>query len=198
VPKIVLIVDYENVQRVEFDRLPRDASVLFVFGARNSKVPTELLLRQQELRERFQIVAVRAVQQNAADFCVAYYLGEQLARDPSATLVVLSKDKKAFDPLITHLHGERKLAVRRVDSFNQAFPKSAASAKTAEGADDPYARVLKLLRKEHVRPTTRKALAGKLKSWLPTTGEAARVELLERLFEDGTVASAPGGLSYRI
>jgi hypothetical protein len=194
----VLLVDYESVQEVDFARLPDDASLLLVLGAKNTKVPADLLIRQQDLGARFRIAAIRRVQPNAADFCVAYYLGEQLASEPDTPCVILSKDKKAFDPLIDHLRDERGLPVRRVDTFSQAFPKTTMAKSAAVSSPDLYRRVVELLAKERQRPKTRKGLTGKLKSWLPNVDDAARAAVLERLFADGSVAVDGASLTYRL
>lgn len=196
--KTVLLVDYENVQKVDFVRLARETSVLFVFGAKNTRVPAELLLRQQELRERFRIIAISEVQTNAADFCIAYYLGEQLTREPHTRCVILSKDKKAFDPLIRHLVSERKLSVSRVNSFDEAFPKRPAPAKASSVSRDAYRRVLELLAGDIQRPKTRAALERRLKSWLPSADEAARAAVLARLFSEAKVAEDGKRLVYSL
>ena len=112
----VLLVDFENVQNVELTKLPDDVRVLLVLGAKQSKLPTQLVLEASQMGARFSYVPIKGQAHNAVDFCVAYYLGEYLTRNPAAECVVLSKDKKGFDPLVKHLAEDRGLKVRRVSN----------------------------------------------------------------------------------
>lgn len=84
-----------------------------------------------------------------------------------------------------------------MNARKDAFPVAKRSA-AADGASDPYARVLELLAKEKHRPLKRKGLDGKVKSYLPKASEERRVELLERLFEEGKVAEVEGKLEYAV
>jgi hypothetical protein len=110
--------------------------------------------------------------------------------------VILSKDKKGFDPLVKYLTSERGLKVRRVNAQKEAFP-AAKVARGGNGARDPYVRVLEVLGKEKHRPLKRKGLEGKIKSYLPAAPAEERAALLERLFREGVVAEVEGTLSYR-
>ena len=49
----VMLVDFENVQSVELARLPADVRVLLVLGAKQSKLPTELVLEASRMGDRF-------------------------------------------------------------------------------------------------------------------------------------------------
>jgi hypothetical protein len=99
----ILLVDYENVQAVDLGRIPQDVHIRFVLGAKQKTLPAELSMQAQPLGTRFEYVGIKDVQPNAVDFCIAFYLGEILTRNPKAECVVLSKDKKGFDPLVRHL-----------------------------------------------------------------------------------------------
>ena len=161
-------------------------------------------MQAQPLGTRFEYVAIKDVQPNAVDFCIAFYLGESLTRDPEAECVVLSKDKKGFDPLVRHLSKERGLKVRRVNSLKEAFPAStkapaskAASTK-AVAASDHYERLLNLLKKEKLRPAKRKGVDNMLKSWFPSLSAEDRQALIQRLFGDGHVRDANGSVTYHL
>ena len=195
----VLMVDFENVQDVELGRLPEDVTVLLVLGMKQSKLPTDLAIQAQALGTRFKYVPIADQAANAVDFCIAFHLGEYLARHSTAECVILSKDKKGFDPLVKYLVAERGLKVRRVNAQKDAFP-IADHGKTVcgNGSVDPYERVLELLKKEKHRPLKRKGLEGKLKSYLPAASESARGGLLRQFFHDGVVQEVDGKLSYRL
>ena len=191
----VLLVDFENVQKVELAKLPPDVRVLLVLGSKQSKLPTELVLEASQMGQRFSYVPIKGQAHNAVDFCVAYYLGEYLTKNPAAECVVLSKDKKGFDPLVKHLAEDRGFAVRRVSSQKEAFPVIVAKPALLK---DPYARTVELLGREKHRPAKRAGLEGKIKSYFPKMEADARQVILERLLKEGKVAEAAGKVSYAL
>src|SRR6516225_11029728 len=109
----VLLVDYENVSKVDLGAIPTGVRVPFFFGAAQKKVSTEFLRDALKLGERFVPIDIEGQGKNALDFHIAFYLGEFLARAPHTACVILSKDK-GFDPLVRHLT-RRGLDVRRAN-----------------------------------------------------------------------------------
>ena len=193
----VMLVDFENVQSVELAKLPADVRVLLVLGAKQSKLPTELVLEASRMGDRFSYVPIKGQAHNAVDFCVAYYMGEYLTKNPNSECVVLSKDKKGFDPLVRHLAEDRGFKVRRVSNQKEAFPPAApAKAK----AVDPYSRALELLAKEEEkhRPAKRSGLEGKIKSYFPKMAPDQRQAILERMMKEGKVTETAGKVSYSL
>lgn len=189
----LLLVDFENVQAVDLTALPGDIRVRLVLGARQTKLPSALAMQAHALGERFAYVPIQGQQPNAVDFCIAFYLGEYLAINPEAECVILSKDKKGFDPLVRHLTAERGYRVRRVDAQKEAFP-----VRSAKPEGDPFARLLELLGKDPARPLKRKGLDGKLKSWFAQLSADDRGKLLQRLFDEEFVSESDGALTYRL
>ena len=125
---------------------------------------------------------ILSVERNACDFCIAFYLGELLHANPQAECVILSKDKKGFDPLVKHLTVERGFKVRRVSEQQDAFEEiSGVTLKT------PFERLIWLLKKEKVLPRKRPRLEGKVKSWFQDLSPADRDGLAAQLFEGGFV-----------
>jgi hypothetical protein len=109
-------------------------------------------------------------------FCIAYYLGEYLQANQQAECVILSKDKKGFDPLVKHLTTERGFKVRRVSTQKDAFEEIPGSTPKTS-----FERLTGLLKKEKILPHKRKGLEGKVKSWFPDLGTAERIALVQRL-----------------
>jgi len=177
----ILLVDYENIQAVDLQALPADVKVRFVLGGKQGSLPTELAVAAQGLGDRFAYVRIVTVERNACDFCIAFYLGEYLRDDPDAECVILSKDKKGFDPLVRHLTVDRGLKVRRVSAQKEAF--SAPGAGTVPDFD----RLTLLLKKDKVQPRKRKGLEGKVKSWFQDLSDAERSALVQRLIDEGFV-----------
>lgn len=191
-----LFVDLENVQKVDLSQIPADVRVMVFYGITQKKLPEELVVQAQPLGARLKWIKISGQGPNALDFHIAYYLGQELATSPTTTCVILSRDT-GFDPLIRHLEAARH-ACRRVESLKGAFPvkERPASAKENLADPDPYVRLLVLLSKEKARPTKRKGLAGKVKSWFPSLTEDVRLALVQRLFSESRVREAKTLLSY--
>ena len=204
--KRVLFVDYENVQSLDVAKIPADVRLHVVLGAKQKATVAKVTAKTRSLGDRATITRIKTLAPNAVDFCIAYYLGEELARSPHVECVVLSKDKKGFDPLALHLTKERRFQVRRVNSQKDAFPISTKMAmierSAAKGAlaahVDHYARLLKLLTKEKVLPGRLKGLEGKLKSWFPAVSPDDRGGLIQQLLSDGHATEANGTIKFRL
>lgn len=202
----ILFVDYENVQALDVAKIPADVRLHVVLGAKQKATVAKVTAKTKSLGERVTITRIKTLAPNAVDFCIAYYLGEEFVRNPKAQCVVLSKDKKGFDPLALHLTKERRFQVRRVNAQKEAFPVATTTAKTKRAAAskavpppvDHYGRLLKLLGKEKVLPLKLKGLNGKLKSWFPTVSAEDRHGLERRLLADGLVCEANGTLTFHL
>jgi len=125
----VLLVDYENIGKIDLAAIPDGVRVPFFFGASQRTVPTEFLKAALKLGERFVPIDIEGQGKNALDFHIAFYLGECLARAPDTSCVILSKDK-GFDPLVRHLT-RRGFGVRRANSMAEALGSQGAPAAAA-------------------------------------------------------------------
>jgi hypothetical protein len=186
----ILLVDYENIQSVDLKALPTDVNVRFVLGSAQGKLPSELAIQAHAIGERFAYVRALSVERNACDFCIAFYLGEYLTKNPQAECVILSKDKKGFDPLVQHLTAERGYLVRRVGAQKDAFP-TAASTPVSD-----FDRLKLLLKKEKTQPRKREGLEGKVKGWFQDLPSDKRAELVQRLFDEGFVKETDKLLTF--
>jgi hypothetical protein len=187
----ILLVDYENIQAVDLVKLPADVKVRFVLGGKQSRLPSDLAIHAHAMADRFAYVRILSVQPNACDFCIAFYLGEYLTNNPKAECVILSGDKKGFDPLVLHLTAERGHHVRRVSAQKDAFPEDHAPAR-----GNTFERLTALLKKEKALPRKRKGLEGKVKSWFPNLTAEERAEHMQRLFDDGFVSESNKSLMF--
>src|SRR5207253_5507578 len=138
-PDSVLLVDYENIGKIDLGAIPAGVRVLFFFGASQKSVPTEFLKAALRLGERFLPIDIEGQSKNALDFHIAFYLGEYLTRSPGTSCVVLSKDK-GFDPLIRHL--VRRGFTRPPANSLAAAPRSRAppSGAAPRGSRPPGSR----------------------------------------------------------
>jgi PIN domain len=191
-----LFVDLENVQKVDLSQIPADVRVMVFYGITQKKLPEELVVQAQPLGARLKWIKISGQGPNALDFHIAYYLGQELAAHPTTTCVILSGDT-GFDPLTRHLEAAGH-SCRRIEALKGAFPvrEGPAAVKEHPADKDPYVRLLVLLRKERARPSKRKGLAGKVKSWFPNLTEDARLALLQRLFSESRVRETKTLLSY--
>jgi hypothetical protein len=219
----VLLVDYENIGKVDLGAIPAGVRVPFFFGASQKSVPTEFLRAALKLGERFMPIDIEGQGKNALDFHIAFYLGEYLARSPEAPCVILSKDK-GFDPLIKHLV-KRGFAVRRANSIAEALgsrgapaaaPRSPAGARTAGrqvgggragGRRESARRESGSLKDEALqllagtqkarRPRKSKGLIGVLYShFARKVPESELQRLVDELIAEGHLSEANGAITY--
>ncbi|HVH84317.1 MAG TPA: PIN domain-containing protein [Steroidobacteraceae bacterium] len=218
----VLLVDYENIGKIDLAAIPDGVRVPFFFGASQRTVPTEFLKAALKLGERFVPIDIEGQGKNALDFHIAFYLGEYLARAPDTACVILSKDK-GFDPLVRHL-SRRGFAVRRANSMAEALAArtSAAAASRSPGGARSGARresgrdgprrdgppseggslkgeALHLLAgtQKVRRPRKRKGLIAVLHSHFSQKvpdGELQR--LVDQLIAEGTLSETNGAITY--
>jgi hypothetical protein len=199
----LLLVDYENIGKIDLNAIPAGVRVLFFFGASQKSVPTEFLKAALRLGERFVPIDIAGQGKNALDFHIAYYLGEYLTRNPALECAILSRDK-GFDVLVRHLHG-RGFAVRHVGSLAESFSPPPAEraarrgARARTAADSPLAKVLKRLggMADAKRPHRRKGLVAELHSHLAKKLSEAEVEaLVDELVAAGKLADTAGRITY--
>ena len=195
----LLLVDYENVGKIDLTAIPSGVRVPFFFGASQKSVPTEFLKAALKLGDRFVPIDIQGQGKNALDFHIAFYLGEHLTRSPDLKCVILSKDK-GFDPLVKHLCA-RGLRVKRAVDIAQAFTTSAPVNKTQIAAqpiaivDDALAWLATMAKAK--RPQKRKALVTHLHShFSKKIPDDELQQVVDRLVGDGRITDINGALTY--
>jgi len=194
----LLLVDYENIGKVDLGAIPAGVRVPFFFGASQRSVPTEFLKAALKLGERFVPIDIEGQGKNALDFHIAFYLGEYLARSPQAPCVILSKDK-GFDPLIKHLV-KRGFAVRRANSIAEALATVAPPAVTVSRQPstllDDALSVLTAAQKSR-RPRKRKGLVAYLHShFSQRIPETELQRLIDQMIARKKLSEAKGAITY--
>jgi hypothetical protein len=184
----VLFVDLENVQKIDLSSVPADIRVMVFYGTTQKKLPEDLVVQAQPLGARLSWIKISGQGPNALDFHIAFYLGQTLANDPAAECAILSRDT-GFDPLVRHLRALGR-SCRRATAIGEAFDSPPPTQS------DHFDRLLRLLRKEQARPTRRKGLIGKVKSWFPQLTDDARLALIQRLFDQRGVRESEKILTY--
>jgi PIN domain len=214
-PESVLLVDYENIGKIDLGSIPAGVRVPFFFGASQKSVPTEFLKAALRLGERFVPIDIEGQGKNALDFHIAFYIGEYLTRSPDTSCVILSKDK-GFDPLIRHLV-RRGFAVRRANSIAEALGSHAlpAAAPRGAGAARPgtarlaahgdggallaEARQLLAGTQKIRRPRKRKGLIAVLHShFSQKVSESELQGLVDKLISRGELSESNGAITYHL
>jgi PIN domain len=200
----VLLVDYENIGKIDLAAIPAGVRVPFFFGASQRSVPTEFLKAALKLGERFVPIDIEGQGKNALDFHIAYYLGEYLAHDPHTACVILSKDK-GFDPLIRHLT-RRAFAVRRASTVAEAFAHRAQPAAAARGRTPAQRQGATLM--DHAlallagtqklrRPRKRKGLVAVLHShFSKKVPEEELQQLIDQMIAEGRLSETNTAITY--
>lgn len=101
--KKLLLVDYENVQKIDLSLLDESYSAIIFVGARQNppKVASKASTAHRFQRVDFQ--KIEGTGKNALDFQIAFHLGRTVEKSPETECIVLSKDK-GFDPLLTYIN----------------------------------------------------------------------------------------------
>lgn len=187
-PERLLLVDLENVQKIDLSRVPPDARIKVFYGITQKKLPEELVVQAQPFGPRLEWIKISGQGPNALDFHIAFYLGQELATHSDSECAILSRDT-GFDPLIRHLLTLGRTC-RRASSLKEAFPAE------AHVETNHFARLVTLLGKEKTRPARRKSLVGKVKNWFPHLTEDERLALIQRLLDESLVRESEKVLTY--
>lgn len=111
-----VLVDYENIQAIEPEKLSGLPVRLIIFvGKAQKSIPIESVKRLCQCQCAIDIFESAGVGKNALDFQLAFYAGRIFEKEPEACIHIVSHDK-GFDPLIAHIK-KQKRCCSRVESF---------------------------------------------------------------------------------
>ena len=118
--KHLLLVDYENVPRIDLAVLD-DSYRAIVFVGAGQNPPKAASNRDTAHRfRRVEFQKIAGIGKNALDFHIAFQLGRMFETSRETVCIVVSRDK-GFDPLLLHLN-KSGLHCRRVGSFAELAP----------------------------------------------------------------------------
>lgn len=116
----LLLVDFENVHKVDISLLDESYRAIIFVGA-NQNPPKAAKNKATAHRfTRVDFLKVEGTGRNALDFYIAFQLGRTFETAPDTECIVLSKDK-GYDPLLVHLN-KNGLKCRRVNSLEELLP----------------------------------------------------------------------------
>ena len=125
VAKRLVLVDFENVQKLDLSILDESYRAIVFVGA--SQAPPKAA-RNKATAHRFSRVDFQKIEgngKNALDFHIAFHLGRTFETAPGTECIVLSKDK-GYDPLLVHLN-KNGLSCRRIVSLEELLPADPAA-----------------------------------------------------------------------
>jgi len=115
-PKLVL-VDYENIQKIDLSILDDSYRAIVFVGAQQNPPRASQNKKTAHRFSRVDFQKIEGTGKNALDFHIAFQLGRTIEVAPQTECFVLSKDK-GFDPLLSHLN-KNGLKCRRVANLEE-------------------------------------------------------------------------------
>ena len=134
-----LLIDFENIQPQNLDKLPVDDTHVWLFiGVMHKMLPVSLVKSLLRFGERAHLVHLQTTGQNTLDFYLSYYLGQITATDPSAQIGILSRDG-GYDVLVEHILENRQAeniirlaCIEEVQHEKMPAPRPAPLIETAQ------------------------------------------------------------------
>jgi hypothetical protein len=129
--KRLLLVDFENVHKVNLGPLDESFRAVIFVGAKQNPPKG---LRHAAAAQRFQRVDFLKISgegKNALDFHIAFHLGRTFETAPETECFVLSRDK-GFDPLLRHLN-EQGLKCQRIHSMDELLASQVVNSPESPG-----------------------------------------------------------------
>jgi len=187
----VLLVDYENVQKVDLSRIPENVHVKIFVGNSQKSIPFEQVRQAQDLGSRVEWIKIEGNGSNALDFHIAFYLGKEIVRMPGAEFVILSRDR-GFDPLVRHLNNQ-SLSCRRVNDEQEFAGSRIACAES--GFTKVYENLAKI--EKRGRPRKRATLTQHVAAIFQKKRAKDEVDaLVDTLFDKNLVSESNNVLTY--
>ena len=191
----VLLIDFENIQNINLEQIEKFDYRIYVFiGESQNKIPFVLVKPAQKLGVKLEWIKIDGNGANALDFHIAYYLGNQIEKNPDSEYVILSKDK-GFDPLVRFIT-KKNVKCRRINSIIEIAP-----SRTSDDHNEEYRKVHENLKKieKAKRPRKASTLKQHVKSLLgKTLTDEICNEIIDQLFIEGAVSEENGKLIYEL
>ncbi len=189
---IFLLIDYENIQKVDLSGLKEDFKIMIFVGFSQKNLPFELVQQAQGFGGKLEWVKIDGNGNNALDFHVAFYVGKLFQEQSNASFIILSKDK-GFDPLVKHVNRLGGVC-RRINSILEISEKT-----QNHPSENNLARVIELLSKveKNKRPRKRSTLKQHISSLFQKKLLDQEIEeILDCLFIKNMVSEINSKLTY--
>ncbi len=194
--KMILMIDYENVQSLNLENLdPNLVEIWFFIGKSQNKIPFDLVASTQPFGSSLRWIKIEGNGKNNLDFHIAFELGRLSAsKDKVGEIYLFSKDK-GYDAVVQYAN-RLGLKVKRIVSLSQ-MP---ASDQGEPKSDYTEAVVINLSKIPPARrPRTRVSLAKHLKNTFSgRMGESDIDTIIEQLFIEGKISETGNRLRYNL
>ena len=189
-----VLIDLENLQPELIEALNLDHFRVLVFvGANQPKVTVEFASMLQPLGSRATYLRISGSGRTALDFHIAMYLGELLAKDPTAVFHIIAVDS-GYDPLLQHLR-DRQVFAHRHKAITDIPHVRAANSKSLPAKVD-FVRE-SLSGRGTGRPATLKTLESTIDGMFPGGVPAeVRVDIISALQSSGFLTVAGTKVAY--
>lgn len=194
--KLILLVDYENVQSIDLSLLQEHNLEIKIFvGQSQSKLPLELVQSTQKLGKAVEWIKIEGSGNNLLDFHIAFYLGRLSQINTEVSLTFLSKDK-GFDPLIRYLC-KHKILCQRIESLQALTKQKDKNVVQQENLIEKVILNLSKIEKK-CRPRSRSALFQHTKALLQAQKLSQKEldSLINSLFSQKKVSEANNRITY--
>ncbi len=191
----VLLIDFENVQQVDFSEIDKESySVKIFVGASQKNIPVDLVTAAQPFGLNIEWIRIDGSGKNALDFHIAYSLGSYSQTHPKQEYIVLSKDT-GFDPLVRFII-KKGISCSRINSLLELD----TNARKGKPKDSELERIINNLKKidPNKRPRSRKTLTAHVKSVLNTDIESEVQNAMDSLFMLGNVYEEGSRVKYKV
>lgn len=118
----LILVDYENIQKIDLSLLDVSYRAIIFVGAKQSPPKASRIEATSNRYSRVDFHKIEGSGKNALDFHIAFQLGRTIETAPHTECFVLSRDT-GFDPLLSHLN-KNGLNCRRIVSLDELIPQS--------------------------------------------------------------------------
>jgi len=194
--KRVILVDFENIQKLEFEHIDTtDTDILIFVGRSQSKIPFQLVEKAQTLGEHLRWLKIAGDGKNNLDFHLAFELGrlcEQYKND--VELIILSKDS-GYDSLIKYIN-DLKGHVSRIANAAE-LADSTKQLPTSNFTSNIVANLTKINNQK--RPRTRTTLKKHIESLLRDKASSNEIDsIIEEMFIKGLMTLTNNRLKYNI
>lgn len=122
--KKLLLIDFENKQKVDLSSLDESFRAIIFVGANQNPPKAAKKPVTAHRFSRVDFLKISGAGKNALDFHIAFELGRTFETAPDTQCFVLSGDK-GFDPLLNHLNANG-MSCKRVESIGDLMPAAAA------------------------------------------------------------------------
>jgi hypothetical protein len=107
--KNIVLIDYENVQKIDLQSLFNHDVLIKVFHGKNQKFSSSFVNNALELgKDKIEFIEIQGIGKNALDFHIAYFIGKLSKEMDNLFFHIISRDT-GFKPLVDFLNHKENI-----------------------------------------------------------------------------------------